>query len=189
MTISSFDAAVAVILRHEGGYVNDPRDPGGETNFGICKRSYPNEDIKNMTPARAAQIYRRDYWDKCKCDQLPESIRLLVFDAAVNQGVGAAVKMLQKAVGTTEDGIIGPNTLAKVAAAKNLPVLYAAERAVRYANNANIGTYGRGWFRRLFGVVVEHGAGDARSETASFVLSAKPTDAARAQNNKPGGVS
>ena len=155
MTISSFDDAVVVILRHEGGYVNDPNDPGGETNFGICKRSYPNEDIRNLTEARAKEIYRRDYWDKCKCDQLPEAVRLLVFDAAVNQGVGAAVKMLQKAVSTMEDGIIGPNTLAKVRAAKNLPVTYAAERAMRYASNKNLNLYGRGWFRRLFSVARE----------------------------------
>ena len=151
----TFDTAVAIILRHEGGYVNDARDPGGETNFGICKRSYPDEDIRNLTEARAKEIYRRDYWNKCKCDDLPDEVRLLVFDAAVNQGTGAAVKMLQKAVGTIEDGIIGPNTLAKARSAKNLAVNYAAERALRYASNANVNVYGRGWFRRLIATVRE----------------------------------
>lgn len=76
------------MLQREGGYVSDPADTGGETNFGISKRAYPNLDIPNLTPEQAAAIYKRDYWDAINADQLPANIRELAFDAAVNQGVG-----------------------------------------------------------------------------------------------------
>ena len=112
MIIMLFDSAVKHILQFEGGYVNDPDDAGGETNFGISKRSYPDEDIAGLTIDHAKDIYRRDYWDAVRADELPEYIRLSVFDMAVNMGTKAAVRILQKSVGAGVDGAIGPKTIA-----------------------------------------------------------------------------
>lgn len=90
MSIENFERSVAFVLKHEGTYVNDIRDRGGETNFGISKRAYPNLDIKNLTVEQAKEIYKRDYWDKTGCDALDWPMCLIVFDTAVNMGVGRA---------------------------------------------------------------------------------------------------
>ena len=95
-----FDTAMTAVLGYEGGYVNDPNDPGGETNWGISKRAYPNLDVKNLTRDGAIQIYRRDYWDALGCDRFPSVIAIALFDAAVNQGPVAAVRILQRALAT-----------------------------------------------------------------------------------------
>lgn len=147
----TFDQAVEFVLKAEGGYVFDPRDPGGETRFGISKRSYPKEDIKNLTEQRAKEIYKRDFWDAAKCDQLPAALRLAVFDAAVNQGLGAAIRMLQACLQVTQDGVLGPKSIA--AAQKNpesLVIAYMTERAMRYMGTANFDRFGRGWLNRIF---------------------------------------
>jgi len=149
----------------EGGYANDPDDPGGETNHGISKRSYPGLDIKNLTEDEAAEIYRRDYWEPCNCDELPAGLALAVFDAAVNQGRSAAIRLLQRAIESlgwgrlTADGIVGPNTLAGARACwREDPLFTLAEylsfRADRYAQRAHEAPaqskYRRGWLKRLF---------------------------------------
>ena len=92
-----FDEIIEVVLHHEGGYVNDPDDPGGETNFGIAKRSHPDVDIANLTKDGAKEIYKEHYWDKNKVESLPEDLRHIYFDMCVNQGKGRAVKILQRA--------------------------------------------------------------------------------------------
>lgn len=124
--MSYFEAAFQLVVGEEGGYVNDPHDPGGETRYGISKRAYPNLDIANLTLQQAHDIYRRDYWDRLNLDALSWDKALLEFDAAVNQGPGYA------------------NTLQGDA------VQIATERALRYAENANFRIYGKGWFHRLF---------------------------------------
>lgn len=147
----NFDRAFEHVVGVEGGYVNDPRDPGGETRYGISKRAYPNEDIRNLTLDRAKQIYWRDYWDACKCDSIPSPLNLYVFDAAVNQGISVAIRVLQGVLGLTQDGIIGPKTIAAASVAGSEKVaLYLADRAMRYAKTANFDTYGRGWMKRMF---------------------------------------
>lgn len=146
--MKNFDKAFQLVIGAEGGYSNDPRDPGGETKYGICKRSYPNEDIKNLTLARAKLLYKRDYWDVTKCDDLPYPLDLFVFDAAANQGVGTAAMLLQRACGVMQDGKIGPGTIA--AATPDRAAMFMADRAVRYAGTANADTYLRGWLKRLF---------------------------------------
>jgi len=108
------EAIMDEIAISEGGYVNDPDDRGGETKYGISKKSYPNEDIPNLTPERAREIYKRDYWDKVKADMIPHSVQDLVFDMAINSGPSRAVKTLQRVVGAKEDGIMGPNTVDKI---------------------------------------------------------------------------
>jgi lysozyme family protein len=109
---TAFDAAFTAVLGAEGGYVNNPADPGGETNWGISRRSYPDLDIAHLTWDDAKAIYRRDFWDKIQGDKLPPPLAMIVFDSAVNNGPARAAKWLQRAVGVTEDGIIGPATLA-----------------------------------------------------------------------------
>lgn len=129
--MSYFEAACAIVVGIEAGYVNDPRDPGQETKFGISKRAYPNEDIPNLTLARAQEIYRADYWDKLNCDGMSWELGLITFDCAVNQGVGMA-RTIQR---TTQDA-----------------TQFQAERGVHYAALPTFSVYGRGWLRRLFAV-------------------------------------
>jgi lysozyme family protein len=112
----ALDQAWAVVMQSEGGYSYDPADPGGETNFGISKRAYPAEDIKGLTPERARELFRRDYWAPMRCDELPAPLAITVADAAFNHGLHAATEMLQEAVGVKRDGILGPIT---VRAARN----------------------------------------------------------------------
>lgn len=129
MTYSpAFRKAVALILKHEGGYVHDKNDPGGETNFGISKRAYPAENIAALTVERAKELYYRDYWLPVRGDDLPPALALVTFDMAVNAGVGTAVKLLQRALGVTADGVLGPVTLAKAGAAVGLDVAVRASR-------------------------------------------------------------
>ena len=103
-----FDQAVNVILKHEGGLVNNPNDPGQETNFGISKRSYPEVDIYNLTKEQAKEIYERDYWKPLRLYMIDNAnVCLELFDFSVNAGLSRAVKMAQKLAGTKEDGILG----------------------------------------------------------------------------------
>lgn len=150
---STFDLAVGFVLRDEieGGYVNDPRDPGGETNFGISKRSYPSVNIRALTREGAIAIYRRDYWNAVRGDDLPPALAVCAFDAAVNQGPRPAITLLQKALGVTADGIIGPATLkaARDANPEAAMANYLSWRLHRYANTNNAAVYMRGWSKRV----------------------------------------
>ena len=115
----NFDEIIEITLEHEGGYVHDPNDLGGETNFGIAKRFYPDEDIKNLTKDRAKDIYKQDYWDKNKVDEMPEQLKHIYFDMCVNQGKGTTVKILQRTCNAKGrdlkvDGGLGPMTLGAI---------------------------------------------------------------------------
>ncbi len=151
-----FLKAVQVILMHEGGYVNHPSDPGGETKYGISKRSYPLLDIKNLTEERAIEIYYNDFWKRLRCDEIAdENLALHVFDFAVNAGRGRAVKMLQKMLDTSVDGIIGPHTLkcANEADGKSLTYCYKQER-IRYykrlvERKPEMEVFLKGWVNRV----------------------------------------
>lgn len=147
--MSDFDKAFESVIGLEGGYSNDPKDAGGETNFGISKRAYPDLNIKALT---AKLIYKRDYWDKVKGDDLPYPLNAFVFDAAVNQGTDAAIKMLQQALGVAADGILGVVTVGKVKSANKseLCALFMAQRALRYTGTRSFDVYGKGWLKRLF---------------------------------------
>lgn len=147
----NFDAAFERLVGHEGGYVDSRADPGGRTKFGISQRSYPNEDIAGLSLERAKAIYLRDFWTVAKCDAIPEGIRFDVFDMAVNSGVTTSIRVLQRAVGATPDGVIGPVTLQALAAAE--PARLAAKfNGARLAFMAELPTwpsFGRGWARRI----------------------------------------
>jgi lysozyme family protein len=146
----TFDSAVEFVLSHEGGLVNDVHDPGGLTRYGISQRAYPDLDIRNLTKDDAMQIYRTDYWDRCRCDELPAGLAILLFDSAVNQGPTAAIRMLQQALRVSADGVIGPVTLAAAQGATKATICeYVARRANTYGLNPNFTRYGLGWSRRL----------------------------------------
>ena len=118
--LTTFDEIIGLTLEHEGGYVHDPKDLGGETNFGIAKRFYPDVDIKNLTKESAKEIYRTDYWNKNKVDDLSDNLKHIFFDMCVNQGRGTAVKILQRATNAkggkiSVDGGFGPGTKAALA--------------------------------------------------------------------------
>lgn len=148
-----FKTALDLVLKHEGGYVNHPEDPGGETKYGISKRAYPDVNIKELTKEDAGEIYYKDYWCKMGCDYLPKPVALMVFDAAVNMGVRRAAKQLQQTAGATPDGVVGRMTVKAVTEAYRaskedfLTALYES-RQTFYVNLKTFDTFGRGWTRR-----------------------------------------
>ena len=156
-----FDYFIERVLTHEGGYVNDPRDPGQETRWGISKRAYPQVDIRNLTRAQAVDIYRRDFWQRVRGDELPREFAFQALDAAVNHGIGNAVRWIQRAAGVADDGVIGPVTLAAVqrAQAADLVLRFNAERLRFYAKLTTFSTFGRGWVNRVAGNL-DHAAAD-----------------------------
>ena len=127
--INNWEKSFAEVLKSEGGYVNDPHDHGGETNLGVTKaawaeymgRPIADGEMRALTPDIVKPFYKIRYWDKCKCDSLPTGVDYMVFDLAVNGGVGRGAKMLQTVVGVNADGAIGPATLAALAALKDDP--------------------------------------------------------------------
>jgi lysozyme family protein len=146
-----FEQAFERLIGHEGGYVNHPADPGGETKYGISRRSYPGEDIAGMTLDRARLIYRRDFWGPAGCDAVPAPLRFDLFDVAVNAGPRRAVQMLQRAVGAVEDGILGPRTLQALGSMPPARVLarFNGHRLEHLASLPTWPAFGRGWARRV----------------------------------------
>ena len=153
--LKTFDEIIEVVLEHEGGYVNDPQDPGGETNFGIAKRSHPDVDIANLTKDGAKKIYKEVYWDKNKVESLPEELRHIFFDMCVNQGRGRAVKILQiaanaKGAGLKVDGGLGPKT---IGALKGVELERVRAYRIKYyadlvTRKPDLEKFYFGWFRR-----------------------------------------
>ena len=163
---TGFDAALGLVLLHEGGWSDDPFDPGGATNKGITLATFANETNVEITASSIAglksalrqipdvlvrSIYRDRYWQPAFASDLPAALALFHFDAAVNQGVGTAARMVQEALGVTIDGAIGPETLAAAQAADQATVLtrYAEIRRRRYRALAHFWRFGRGWLRRV----------------------------------------
>ena len=147
----TFDQAFEILIGHEGGYVNNPADPGGETRFGISKRSYPGENIKGMTLDRAKVLYFADYWRPAGCASVPAAACFDIFDMAVNSGVRAAVKCLQGAVGTTQDGVLGQQTLmaAEAMDGARLAARFNGARLQFMTDLPTFATFGKGWARRI----------------------------------------
>jgi len=158
----NYETSLEAILHHEGGYVNHPKDPGGETNLGVTKRVYVDwggtKDMKDLTVEDVAPIYKKNYWDKMKCDDLPSGLDLCVFDFGVNAGPGRAAKYLQKMIGVTQDGGIGPQTLGALqsmigediqAGTSEAIEKYQSMRQEYYESLSTFETFGRGWTRRV----------------------------------------
>ena len=146
-----FDRFIDRLLSHEGGYVNDPNDPGGETRFGISKRSYPRLNIRKLTRAEAIAIYRRDFWERSRADDLPPAVGFQLLDGAVNSGIDNATRWLQRAVGVADDGIIGPVTLGalRITDPADVVMLFLAERLQFMTGLRNWPQHGKGWARRI----------------------------------------
>ncbi len=143
------------VLNLEQGYVNNARDNGGETNFGISKRAYPKEDIKNLTLDRARQLYKRDYWDKIQGDRIPTPVALMFFDLAINSGVSGATKMLQKLVNVKANGKVGDGTIKAIENAwldhgDTLLDSLTEKRMDLYKNHEDWDAFGKGWTRRAY---------------------------------------
>jgi lysozyme family protein len=163
--VRDVERALAFVLAREGGHVNHSDDPGGETNLGISRRSYPNEDIRGMTRERAEFLYTRDYWLPNRCDKLPYAVALPLFDFAVNAPAKAARKALQRCVSAHPDGVIGPKTLARVRASVRATSAVAVgmaltdKRLERYIRRVRSGRsspkFLLGWMRRLHHVITE----------------------------------
>lgn len=149
--MSKFPIFIERILSHEGGYVNHPQDPGGETNWGIAKRSYPNVDIKRLTRAEAIKIYERDFWTPVAGDWLPESVSFQALDAAINHGMGNAIRWLQLSAGVADDGVAGPVTRAALKATSEADLLlrFNGHRLIFYTYLSTWQTFGKGWARRI----------------------------------------
>lgn len=152
--MSAFDQAFDILIGHEGGYVNDPNDPGGETKYGISKAAYPDVDIADLTEDQAKAIYKSDYWDKLSLDTAAPQLALIVFDAAVNNGVGAATKFLQTGLGVTADGVFGSESQAALAAVTGdkISSVIADTHGARIFDMAGLSTwskFGKGWSKRL----------------------------------------
>ena len=154
-----FDACMPFIFKAEGGYSDTPGDPGGPTNFGITLatlKAYegnPNltaQDVKNLTPAKAKEIYRSNYWNRMQCGALPAGLDLEVFDFGVNAGPGEAVKALQRIVGVTADGSIGPITLAAIGQFKPRDLISQySEARLAYYKGLNNPEFEQGWTARV----------------------------------------
>lgn len=111
MTEAVWDRAFDLLMQNEGGYVNDPKDSGGETKYGISKKQYPDLDIQNLSLEQAKDIYHKDYWHRYKCDYLPDSISIALFDSVVNSSAKKMITLLQESLGVCADGVIGNQTI------------------------------------------------------------------------------
>ena len=164
MAKENYQACLEMILHHEGGYVNHPKDPGGETNLGVTKRVYESwvmendlhqKDMKDLKVEDVAPIYEKNYWDRMKCDDIPSGLDLCVFDFGVNAGTGRSAKYLQRMIGTVADGGIGPNTLRALAnyidseGVETAINKFQEARQSYYESLSTFETFGRGWTRRV----------------------------------------
>lgn len=156
---SNWQKSFEMMLKSEGGYVNNPADPGGMTNLGVTKATWENwvgrasdeAEMRGLTPEKVAPLYKNKFWDMCRCDDLPSGVDYLVFDFAVNAGPGRSAKILQTAVGATPDGGIGPMTLAAVAKydANELVEKFSQAKEDFYRSLPTFGTFGKGWLNRV----------------------------------------
>lgn len=161
----NFESSFKLMLGHEGGFVNHPRDPGGMTNLGVTKRVYETwvkrevseKEMRALRPDDVRDLYKKMYWDACRCDELPSGIDHSVFDFAVNAGPKRSIITLQRAANVKDDGILGPGTLKAVNEANptNLMRLFAVNRMNFYKGLKNFEVFGKGWGNRTMLVFAE----------------------------------
>lgn len=164
MSLARFQACLPVLLMDEGGFVDHPRDPGGATNLGVTLETairnkldidgdgdVDKDDVRKLTPALVAPVFSREYWRAASCDACPAGLDYMVFDCAVNQGVGRATRWLQTVAGVKADGLVGPMTLAAVARldATAAIVAFTNLRETHYRSLSTFDVFGKGWVRRL----------------------------------------
>jgi lysozyme family protein len=161
----NWQSAFKMMLASEGGWSNHPSDPGGMTNLGVTKRVWEEwvgresneKEMRSLTPEMVEPLYKRKFWDACKCDELPTGVDYLVFDFAVNAGVGRSAKILQTAVGVTPDGGIGPITLAAVKAQDPAELIekFSDAKESFYRSLNTFPTFGKGWLNRVAAVKIK----------------------------------
>lgn len=158
---NNFEKALALVLEHEGGYVNHPKDPGGATNRGVTQAVYDayrkvrgrgSQSVKFITDEELRAIYKFQYWDKVQGDFLPSGLDYAVFDFAVNSGVSRAAKYLQAVIGVAQDGQIGARTLAAITSPASTINALLDRRMSFLRNLGTFLTFGKGWTRRVQGV-------------------------------------
>jgi len=155
----NFDNVLKFVLQDEGGFSNDPRDPGGMTNMGVTKRvweafvGHPVDEtaMRALTPDDVAPLYRQNYWNRVHCDDLPAGVDYAVMDYAVNSGTSRAAKTLQRACGVPDDGAIGPQTIQAVNGADPITLIdnICDQRLAFLQSLPTFGTFGRGWIARV----------------------------------------
>lgn len=186
----SFPEALALVLKHEGGYVNHPKDPGGATNKGVTQRTYnawrkrqkqAARSVRSITGSEIKAIYKRNYWNRVRGDGLPAGLDYAVFDFGVNSGPTRAAKFLQRIVGTTVDGTIGPMTLKAVGELPPGHIIaeLCSTRLDWLQTLKHWPTFGKGWTRRVNDVE------RVALEMASFPIDAPSPDPAPAPPRKP----
>lgn len=165
MSASNYKPSLSLVLAHEGGYVNHPKDPGGATNKGVTQAVYdsyrkikglPVQSVKLISSDEVGEIYQKQYWRQVKGDDLPTGLDYAVFDFGVNSGVSRAARYLQRLVGVPDDGVIGNQTLSAIYAEarkdeEKLIAAYCANRLAFLKSLATFSTFGVGWTRRVIG--------------------------------------
>jgi len=155
----NWDKAFRLMLVSEGGYIHHPSDPGGRTNLGVTQATWENwvgrksdeAEMRGLTPEKVEPLYKKKYWDAVRGDELPTGISYLLFDFAVNAGVGRSIKTLQTAVGVTPDGGFGPITMAAVQAVDPVELIERFSQAKEdfYRSLTTFATFGKGWLNRV----------------------------------------
>jgi lysozyme family protein len=163
--ISNWQKSFELMLKSEGGYVNNPADPGGMTNLGVTKATWENwvgresdeAEMRGLTPEKVEPLYKKKYWDAVRADELPVGLDYLMFDFGVNAGPGRAIKVMQSAVGVTPDGGFGPMTLAAVQAIDPVELIEKFSQAKEdfYRSLGTFATFGKGWLNRVADVKVK----------------------------------
>jgi lysozyme family protein len=159
MSAATWPTALAAVLKHEGGYVNHPADPGGRTNLGVTQRVWENwtnqpadeAAMRALTPELVAPLYRERYWNAVRADELPAGVDLAVFDCAVNSGPGRAAMLLQQSIGVWPDGVIGPKTMAAIKEGEATEIVdrFCELRLLFLRGLPTWPTFGKGWERRV----------------------------------------
>ena len=162
----NYQSALNHVLQSEGLWSDNPADPGGATMKGVTLSVYQawkgnphisKEDLRNISDQEVADIYKQNYWDKVKGDDLPSGVDYAVFDASVNMGVGRASKLIQTAVGVPADGVIGNQTVQAIKNANPIELInkFSAEKDAFYKSLPTFGTFGKGWLNRVAKVQTE----------------------------------
>lgn len=155
----NFDAAFDLLITHEGGFSNHPDDPGGATMYGVTEAVARAEGytgpMRELTLDFAKQVYRKRYWDACQCEQMPDSLRYPLFDAAVNSGAGQAIKWLQSSVGVKADGVIGQMTrhAVNMSAPQVVRQQMLGKRLRFMTERSNWQAFSKGWARRIASIL------------------------------------
>ena len=154
---SNFQECLDLVLKSEGGWVNNPADPGGETNLGVTKRVWEEyvghavKTMKNLTKDDVAPMYELKYWRPCYCEVLPRGLDFVVFSMGVNAGPGRSVKLLQQSIGCVPDGVIGPRTRELISASNSATFIakFSETRREYYRSLKTFPIFGKGWLARV----------------------------------------